>query len=168
MGVWNDAAFPPERSIMSMLQSLSRCKRVLIVHGNYLTEPEVKFISQHAQMHVVCCPRTHAFFKHSKHPLPAMRDRGINVAIGTDSRASNPDLRILEELKTLAAAFPELPRESFIEMGTRNGSIALGIEEQFGTVESGKSSRLCQIQTADLSGPFEWLRDPDSSAIPLG
>ncbi len=55
-------------------------------------------------MSVVYCPRTHAFFGHEPYPLAELLQRGVRVALGTDSRASNPDLDMWTEMRFVARA----------------------------------------------------------------
>ena len=57
-------------------------------------------------MAVVHCPRTHAYFGHRPYPLAKMLAAGVNVALGTDSCASNPDLSLLGEMAKHTAAIP--------------------------------------------------------------
>ena len=48
---------------------------------------------------IVYCPRTHAAFGHPPHPFRDFLARGVRVALGTDSLASNPDLDLLAEAR---------------------------------------------------------------------
>ena len=138
-GAWNPAV-SPVRSVLSILKKLSK-GRSLVIHGNYLQPEELDFVSQHqARMTIVFCPRTHRFFGHDKYPLDQMRQRSIRVAIGTDSRASNPDLNLFEEMKLIAKSFPALPIEQILQMGTLNGAIGLGLNHRLGTLSPQKSA----------------------------
>ena len=88
---------------MDYLQLLDRAHRSLIIHGNFLDQEEIHFIgSRRRRMSVVICPRTHAYFRHPSYPLRQMLDAEVNIALGTDSRASNPDLSVLSEMRYLA------------------------------------------------------------------
>lgn len=97
-------------------------------------------------MSVVYCPRTHAWFEHDPYPLETMLEQGVNVALGTDSRASSPDLNPLEEMRALARCHPSVPRAKILEMGTLAGARALGVEEDFGTLEAGKVARFAVVE----------------------
>ena len=129
LNVWRPEAYSQD-SIAAILQSLSDCDRSLVIHGNYLTSDELDFIASRKQsMSIVFCPRTHAYFGHSPYPLEAMLERGINVAVGTDSLASNPDLNVVAELQAIARRYPEVSRESVVEDGNsqRRGSIGVNV-----------------------------------------
>jgi cytosine/adenosine deaminase-related metal-dependent hydrolase len=112
-------------SILGVLRELARAPRALVVHGNDLGREEIDFLAGQPQMTVVYCPRTHAAFGHGLHPWPALLARGVPIAVGTDSRASNPNLSLWEELQFLAGRHPELPAATLLAWGTRNGARAL-------------------------------------------
>lgn len=125
-GVWRPEAFAPDRSITDYLRALSPAPRVLVIHGNYLNEQSIDFLAANDHFTVVYCPRTHTHFGHSRHPLAQLLKRNIRVALGTDSRASNPDLCMLSEAREVQRQFPELNPCDILRMATLNGAYALG------------------------------------------
>ena len=173
LGTWDPNDFGEDRQTWHYLERLSQISRGLLIHGNYLTDKELDWISQQAGLHVVYCPRTHRFFEHASYPLQAMLDRSINVAVGTDSRASNPNLNLFEELKFISSQFNDLDPMQVLRLGTLNGASALGMEQRFGTLEKGKSSRLAVIRShepapVNVSGSLDWLFSQHSTCHPLG
>ena len=107
------------RSIQDYLQILSTAKRSFVVHGNYLTAENIAFIQRHRDhMAVVYCPRTHAYFQHEPHPWIELLDQGIQVFLGTDSLASNPDLNILSEARFLFQQHPSADPNVLLSMIT--------------------------------------------------
>jgi cytosine/adenosine deaminase-related metal-dependent hydrolase len=58
--------------------------------------------------------------------------------VGTDSLASNHQLNILEELKTISKYFTNIPLEEQLQWATLNGAQALGFEH-LGSFEKGKN-----------------------------
>ncbi len=125
-GLWQSEFFPGGRRPLDYLRRLSQAPRSLIVHGNYLDEEELKYIAEHPQMTLVYCPRTHAAFGHSPHPWRRLLELGGQVALGTDSRASNPDLNLFAELQFLAARHPEQSHVDLLQLGSNAGRRALG------------------------------------------
>jgi cytosine/adenosine deaminase-related metal-dependent hydrolase len=159
-GAWREEAFGGRRPL-EYLQAM--CGRgtshgereryhqatALIVHGNYLGGEEHDFLQNAPRpMWVVYCPRTHDYFNHSPYPLAEMLRRKIPVAIGTDSRASNPDLSVLAELRFVAARFPDVPAEQVLRMGTLEGAAALMREGECGSLEIGKAADLAAVELA--------------------
>ena len=84
---------------------------------------------QRRQMAVVYCPRTHAWFGHAPYPLEKLLAAGAIVALGTDSRASAPDLSLLAEMRHVARGFPVMGRATILELGTLGGARALGVDD---------------------------------------
>ncbi len=126
-----------------IIAALPRTARHLLIHGNYLSDAQIGDIASRSDfLSVVYCPRTHAYFAHEPYPLMAMLAQGINVAVGTDSRASNPDLSVWRELQTIAALHTSIPPEIIVRLGTYHGAWALGREADYGTIEPGKNSDL--------------------------
>ncbi len=141
---------PRERRPLDYLKSLARAPSALIVHGNYLADDELDFIARHKNLHVVYCPRTHQFFQHEPWPLKKMLERGINVALGTDSRASSPDLDMQAELRTIRDAHPQVAPETLLDMATLSGARALGVADQIGSLSPGKRAEFLCLPAASL------------------
>ncbi len=80
----------------------------LLAHVNYCDDDELKLLAA-GRASVVYCPRTHAFFGHPPHRWRQMRQAGINVALGTDSCASSPNLNLVDDLRLLHRQAPERP-----------------------------------------------------------
>jgi len=157
--MWDADVFASGFEPLDYLKVLARAPRALVVHGNYLSQEEIDFVAERRErMAIVYCPRTHAFFEHSPYPLQAMLDAGARVALGSDSRASNPDLSLLEEMRTTARTHPEIAVEQIIEMGTLAGAEALGLADRVGSLVPGKLANLMAIAVEGYkSAPLEAL-----------
>jgi cytosine/adenosine deaminase-related metal-dependent hydrolase len=118
-GIWREGLFGG-KSPLDYLQALAECPQALVIHGNYLNDRELQFIAKHPQLTLVYCPRTHAAFGHSSHPWRRLLELGGSVAIGTDSRASNPDLSVFAELQFLAAQHSDLSHLNLLKLATRS------------------------------------------------
>ncbi|HVW37240.1 MAG TPA: amidohydrolase family protein [Pirellulales bacterium] len=166
LGVWDPAAIPPRTRPLDYLRQLAGARvRSLVIHGNYLDDEEIALAAQAREtMSVVYCPRTHAYFGHERHPLPRLLAAGANVAIGTDSRASNPDLSVFEELRFVARQFPELPAATVLELATLRGAEALGLSTSVGSLSPGKLANLAIVRLPDREAhnPYDLLFDPQA------
>jgi cytosine/adenosine deaminase-related metal-dependent hydrolase len=126
----------------------------LFVHGNYLA-PSARVPRRST---VVYCPRTHAFFGHPPHPFRDLLARGVRVALGTDSLASNPDLDLLAEARFLHRLHPDLPGELLLRLATLAGAEALGWDDEAGSLAPGKSADLVVVPLSAPTGrPYEGL-----------
>ncbi|MFO0883016.1 MAG: amidohydrolase family protein, partial [Pirellulales bacterium] len=136
-----------------------------VVHGNFLGTEDWKFLADHRdRMSVVYCPRTHAYFSHGPYPLREMLTNGVRVALGTDSRASNPNLSLWEEMQYVARQHPQVSAEEVLRAGTLSGAEGLGLERDFGTISVGKVGALTMVH----GGPH-WaeLADPAAALAAL-
>src|SRR5262249_37661072 len=131
VGVWDPAGLV--RDWEEVLATNADTPRALYAHGNYL--PAGQALPANAT--VVYCPRTHDFFRHGPHPFRELLARGVSVALGTDSLASNPDLSVLREVRFLHERFPDIPGETLLRMATIAGAEALGWGSEFGSLEPG-------------------------------
>lgn len=144
--MWDSGAIAAGLRPLDYLRMLSAAPRALVIHGNYLAVDEIEFIAAWREtMSVVYCPRTHAWFGHPPYPLEAMLAAGIRVALGTDSRASNPDLSLLAEMRFAAKQFPSVASETWIRMATSHAADALGLGDQTGALAPGLRADLVAL-----------------------
>ncbi len=164
LGAWRADAIPPGTRPLDYLRELARLDNALIIHGNYLDDAEIDFVAAHRNLSVVYCPRTHAFFRHDPHPWRRLLARDVNVSLGTDSRASTPDLGLWNELLFLRKLAPDLDPAQLLRMGTWNGACALGLETEVGSLAVGKAADLAVVDLAagDATDPYALLFRPEN------
>jgi aminodeoxyfutalosine deaminase len=159
LGVWEGASFI--RSIQSALTSSAMTAHhpILLIHANYLPQ-EVELSNLQS---IIYCPRTHAAFGHPRHPFREFQARGVRVALGTDSLASNPDLDLLAEARFIHSIRPEVPCDELLRMATLTGAEALGWADQTGSLEAGKSADFVALPLAnrDAVDPHELIFGED-------
>jgi aminodeoxyfutalosine deaminase len=136
-----------------------------LAHVNYVNDDELELLSR-GRASVVYCPRTHAYFGHPPHRFREMLARGINVAVGTDSCASSPDLNLLDDLRLVHRLHPDLPVESLWEMATINGARAIEIVDQAGSLTVGKRADFISFGISSDEPLREILENP--SMVPNG
>ncbi len=159
-GVWQAGAIAPETRPIDYLRPMARLARALVIHGNYLDAHEQAFLADNAhRMALVYCPRTHAHFGHAPYPLARLLAAGVRVVLGTDGRASNPDLDLWAEVRFVCAEHAEVsPRQAF-EMATSDAALALGLPEA-GVLRPGVPA---QVLALPLDGPAR--RDPYEALV---
>lgn len=169
-GAWESTMFDGSHTIGEVLRELARGAKVLVIHGNYLSDAEIDLIAAHPQMSVVYCPRTHDYFGHEDHPWERLLARGINVALGTDGRGSNPDLSLWNEVRFLYRAHPRVNPKTLLSVATLRGACALGCENSFGSLSVGKEARLIRIPLEGASAgsdPYGLLLGAETPPQPL-
>jgi len=90
-------------------------------------------------------------------PVPAMLKKGITVGLGTDGCASNNNLDLFAEMDSTAKLHKVnsmdptvMDAARVLKMTTIEGAKALGMEEQIGSLESGKKADFIVL---DLDSP---------------
>ncbi|OHB71403.1 MAG: hypothetical protein A2V70_15725 [Planctomycetes bacterium RBG_13_63_9] len=167
LGAYDPQAIPPAARPLDYLHGLAAAHRALVIHGNYLDDEEIGFLGKNSQhMAVVYCPRSHAYFRHDRYPLEKMLSAGATMALGTDGRASSPDLSLLAEMRFVAGQYTAVDRQVILRLGTIEGAKALGRDQELGTLAPGKRADL-----AVVSLPNRHARDPHDllfdSALPV-
>jgi 5-methylthioadenosine/S-adenosylhomocysteine deaminase len=150
--VKNSGVRPIER-----LRRLGALGPVLIgAHAVHLEDHEIQLLARHA-CSVAHCPASNLKLASGIAPLAQMLQRGVNVGLGTDGAASNNRLDILQEMR-LASLLSKgssgraeaVDAHQALRMATLNGARALGLEQETGSIEAGKSADLCAIDTSDF------------------
>lgn len=131
-------------------------ERVIGVHMTQLLEQEIQMVAE-SGMHAVHCPHSNLKLASGFCPVSKLLKAGVNVALGTDSSASNNALDMFAEMKTaaimakaIAKDATALPAYQALQMATLNGAKALGIARDTGSLERGKSADFIAIRFNDL------------------
>jgi cytosine/adenosine deaminase-related metal-dependent hydrolase len=113
-------------SLAHLMRHAALDERWLIVHLNELTESDFDLLAGAAtKFHIVHCPRSHSYFKHSPFPFQKLGALGFNICLGTDSLASNDDLSLFAEMRELQLNYPAFSPEKILGMVTVNAARAL-------------------------------------------
>ncbi|HEY7775107.1 MAG TPA: TRZ/ATZ family hydrolase [Kineobactrum sp.] len=130
--------------------------RTQCVHMTDLGDQDIALLAR-TGAHVVHCPQSNLKLAAGICPVGKLLAAGVNVALGTDSAASNNNLNLFGEMRAAAllAKFRSgdastLPAASVLAMATIGGARALGLEEQIGSLEPGKQADIIAV---NLSGP---------------
>ena len=173
----HETAFEVEQAVeqhgqrpLAKLESMGLLNSQLIaVHMTQLDDEEMDQVAKHG-VHVVHCPESNLKLASGFCPVNALLERGVNVALGTDGAASNNDLDMLGEARTAAqlakavANDPSaVPAWQTLRMATLNGARALGLDNEIGSLETGKAA---DIVAVDLMQPAtQPVYDPVSQLI---
>ncbi len=130
LNLWDPQILSRGTTPLRYLEKLAQAERALAVHGNYFGPAEISFLARHPHVAVVYCPRTHAYFGHTPHPWQQLQAAGAAVLLGTDSRASNPDLSVWKELQFVASQKNAAPVWELLPMITTSAAEALGFNNE--------------------------------------
>jgi cytosine/adenosine deaminase-related metal-dependent hydrolase len=140
---------PPRLMPGEYLDSLGMLDaRTLVVHGVQLHAPALERLAA-IGCTLVTCPRSNQWVGAGVPPLERFYASGVRVAVGTDSLASVADLNLFAELKTMRWLAPSVKARQILESATKSGAAALGLEQDLGTIEPGKSAAVIAIELPD-------------------
>jgi 5-methylthioadenosine/S-adenosylhomocysteine deaminase len=137
---------------MARLQRLGLLSPALMaIHMTHLEDKEIETFAESGG-HVVHCPESNLKLASGFCPVHRLMRAGVNLALGTDGAASNNDLDMFSEMHTaallakgVAADASALPAAKALSMATINGARALGLEQETGSLEIGKSADLVAV-----------------------
>lgn len=137
--------FKPQarNSMQSIVPLLTNKQEVLMVHNTCTNLKDIYFLKRFDRKINWCfCPNANLYIEGKLPKVNLFVDQGFNITLGTDSLASNHRLSILSEMQTIQHKFPAITTAKLIEWATINGAKFLGIDQQFGTLEEGKTPGL--------------------------
>ena len=124
---------------------------VLAAHGVWFDDAEISYLSRQ-KVGVAHNPSSNMKLASGVAPVVKMLAAKIPVALGTDGAASNNRLDMFTEIRTAALLHKlhnqdptALTAETALQMATINGARVLGLEDQIGSLESGKKADLIRI-----------------------
>jgi cytosine/adenosine deaminase-related metal-dependent hydrolase len=143
--------------------------RISAAHCVHLDAEEIELLAQH-DVAVVHCPRSNALLGCGIAPLAELRAAGLRVGLGTDSPASTPSFDLFEELRTavyLARARERRPdaltADDALRLATIDGARALGLEQEIGTLTTGKRADLTVLSL--VGSPYDPVEDPAAAVV---
>lgn len=149
-----------KKSNLRPLQRLNKLgmlnSKLIAVHLLHVNDDDMELLIE-TKPNVVHCPQSNMKLASGLCPVTELTARGINVALGTDSVASNNDLNMFGEMRT--ASFlakhvtnnPEsLPAGIVLQMATLNGAKALKKDHLIGSLKVGKAADFIAIQLEEM------------------
>ena len=145
--------FPGTSSLQSYFEKLFQASSVISVHNTFIKQDDINFINRKkpsGQLVSFCiCPNANIYIENTFPPVLMLIDNEVNIVVGTDSLASNHQLDILEELKTISKKLPDIKTELMLTWATLNGAKALQMENALGSFEKGKQPGIVLIENIE-------------------
>jgi 5-methylthioadenosine/S-adenosylhomocysteine deaminase len=133
-------------------------KELSAAHCAWLTQAEVELLAKSGTSAVHCPTSNMKLASGGVAPVPEMRARGVNVALGTDGVSSNNSVNMFEEMKRASLLQKAtrwdarvLTAQEVFDMATRSGAAALGAGQQVGSIEVGKAADIVLIDRLNPS-----------------
>jgi 5-methylthioadenosine/S-adenosylhomocysteine deaminase len=132
-----------ERNIVYLHSLGITGKHVALAHCVHLDETELKILAE-TGTHVSHCPSSNLKLSSGIAPIKEMLERGISVSLGADGAPCNNRLDMFTEMRTAALLQKVLHGADVLtawralRLATIDGARALGLEQEIGSLETGK------------------------------
>lgn len=136
-------------SLQSYLLKFLENQSLILVHNVHTSEEDLLFARQTGKKIYWCfCPNANQYISRQLPAIDLFMRHNASIVLGTDSLASNQQLSILEEIKTIRHHFPGIAIDQLLGWATINGAKALQMEKLLGSFETGKQPAviLCDNQ----------------------
>ena len=130
-------------SLQTWLPYFTKAQSIILVHNVCTSSEDLSFIkrttnNQQRTTFFCLCPNANLYISNSLPDVKMLMQYTDNIVLGTDSLASNDQLSILAEIKTLQNNFENLDLTTLLKWATNNGSRALQMDDRLGSFEKGK------------------------------
>lgn len=151
------AHFKPtgKSSFQSWLPMFFNRQSVISVHNTFTGKDDIAFANSwqqdfNSQLYYCICINANQYIEQQKPPIDLLRKNNCNIILGTDSYASNRQLNILEEIKTIQQAGNYgVPLQELLQWATINGAMALQLDHIAGSFEKGKNPGIVLIENLE-------------------
>jgi cytosine/adenosine deaminase-related metal-dependent hydrolase len=92
------------------------------------------------------CPNANLYIENRIPDIPLFLKHTDRIVLGTDSLASNHQLSILEEIKSIKKIFPVITSAEMLVWATSNGAAALSFDARLGDFSKGKTPGVVLIE----------------------
>jgi 5-methylthioadenosine/S-adenosylhomocysteine deaminase len=121
-------------------------KQTLAAHCCHMNADDIKLLSA-AKASVAHCPSSNMKLSSGVMPFSKLKKAGVNICLGTDGACSNNSLDMFSEMKIAALLHKcaendptAADAQTILDMATINGARALHMENEIGSIETGKKA----------------------------
>lgn len=146
-----DASFfeaPGKSSLQTCLPKFLPNQSVILVHNVYTSEEDI-VVPQNSgrSIHWCLCPNANWYISRKMPPLDLFIKHNLPIVLGTDSLASNHQLSILDEIRTIRQHYPKIETAQLLKWGTSNGAKALQVDALLGSFGKNKKPGVLLLDT---------------------
>lgn len=129
-------------SLRSYFKNLETARNIILVHNTHISQGDIDFVNENKganqQVFYCICINANLYIENEVPPVELLIKNNSKLVLGTDSLASNDQLDILEEMKSVKENFPAVETVDMLKWATINGAEALQMNENLGSFEKGK------------------------------
>lgn len=142
-----------KKSLPSYFEKLYSAASIILVHNTFTLQSDIDFVKNHKvenqRISFCLCPNANLYIEDRLPSVDLFLQNNLAIVLGTDSLASNHQLNILEEIKTLQKHFPHISTETYLKWATSNGAKALQMENRLGCFEKNTTPGIILIENTD-------------------
>lgn len=140
-----------KNSLESVMRLLPNSVKTILVHNTFTQKQDIELASAYFKnLYWAFCPNANLYIENKLPDIPLFYQMEQKITLGTDSLASNHQLSILEEMKTIHQNFQEIPFNEILKWATINGAEALDLSSNSGSFEIGKTPGINLIHQFDI------------------
>ena len=130
-------------SLQSWLPHFTKEQTIILVHNVCASAEDLEIVklktnNSKLKTFFCLCPNANLYISNILPDVNRLMKHTDNIILGTDSLASNDQLSIWAEIKTLQENFKELDLSVLLKWATSNGAKALQMDNSLGSFEKGK------------------------------
>jgi cytosine/adenosine deaminase-related metal-dependent hydrolase len=142
-------------SLQSWIPYFTKDQSIILVHDVVTNASDIeitntKHQTQNPKIFFCLCPNANLYISNTLPDVNMLRKHTGNIVLGTDSLASNDQLSILAEIKTLRDNFKDIDFATLLKWATSNGSKALQMDDKLGSFEKGKQPGVLLLDETGL------------------
>ncbi len=144
-------------SLQSWLPYFNKVQSVIFVHNTFMDAKDIEEIQKSKvkgknaeptgiRPYYCICINANKYIERKIPPIEMFRRNNGTIVIGTDSYASNRQLNMLNEIRTIQQeTASSVPLQEILQWATINGAMALRMEKTLGSFEKNKKPGLVVI-----------------------
>lgn len=138
-------------SLQTILPYFDKQQSLILVHDVTSTGDDIAAAQQSvfnqlfSNIYYCLCPNANQYISNRLPDVNMLVENNCDIVLGTDSLASNHQLSIMEEMKTIQQHFPRISTEQLLQWSTYNGAKALQAGS-LGSFDTGKKPGVVLIE----------------------
>jgi len=141
-------------SLQTYLSKFLPAQQLILVHNVHTSAEDLAYCRRtvnERKIYWCLCPNANLYIGRKLPDVDLFIKNDLVIVLGTDSLASNHQLSIVAEMRTIQENFPSVKTEQMLAWATINGAIALQVDNILGSFEKGKKPGVV-VTKANLSG----------------
>ena len=141
-------------SLQTYLPELQQAASLILVHNVFTSAADIEYAKfwqkrLQNQLYFCLCANANLYISDCLPDVAGFVKQGCDIVLGTDSLASNDQLSIWEEIRTISVNYPTIPLSELLTWATINGAKALSCDDVYGSFEKGKTPGIVLIESVE-------------------